>query len=98
MPGIAFDLPWTSLAEVRLIPVRYARRGNQGAMVVAFIPQAPSAVLDAIPGGSRRRKRLERSLRAYGTPLTVSDYIIDHTGEQIAAAVTSLATVPVRRV
>ena len=98
LPGIAFDLPWTSLAEVRLIPVRYARRGNQGAVVVAFIPQAPSAVLDAIPAGSRRRKRLERSLRVYGTPLTVSDYIIDHTGEQIAAAAASLATVPVRRV
>jgi hypothetical protein len=97
MPSIAYDLPWSSLAEVRLIPMRYARRGSQGAMVVAFVPQDPPAVLGAIAGGRRRRKRLERSLGVYGTPLSVCDNVIDHSGEQIAAAATTFATVPIRR-
>lgn len=97
MPSIGCDLPWALLAEVRLVPMRYARRGGQGAMVVAFVPQDPSAVLGTIPGGSRRHKRLERSLRVYGTPLSVCDNVIDHSGEQIAAAATTFAAVPVRR-
>jgi hypothetical protein len=97
LPSISCALPWTSLAEVRLFPMRYARRHGHPAMVVAFVPQDPSAVLDAIPGGSWRRKRLERSLRVYGTPLSICDTVIDHSADQIAAAATSYATVPVRR-
>jgi hypothetical protein len=97
MPSIACGLPWASLAEVRLIPMRYARRGDQGATVVAFVPRDPAAVLAAVAGGSRRRKRLERSLRVYGTPMSVSDNVIDHSGEQIAAAASAFAGVPVRR-
>jgi hypothetical protein len=97
MPSIACDLPWSLLTEVRLFPMRYGRRGGQGAMVVAFMPQDPSAVLGAITVGIRRRKRLERSLRVYGTPLSVCDNGIDHSGEQIAAAAAAYASVPVRR-
>jgi len=70
LPSIECDLPWTSLAEIRLVPLRYARHGKQGAVMVVFIPQAPSAVLAALPVAGRRRKRLERSLRVYDTPLT----------------------------
>jgi hypothetical protein len=95
--SIECDLPWTSLAEIRLVPLRYARHGKQGAVMVVFIPQAPSAVLAAIPVAGRRRKRLERSLRVYDTPLTISDNLIDHSGEQLAAAAAAFAAVPVRR-
>jgi len=97
LPSISCDLPWDLLTEVRLTPMRYGRRGDQEALVVAFVPQDPSAVLAAIPGGGRRRDRLERSVRVYGTPLSVRDKVIDHSGEQIAAAATSFAAVPVRR-
>ncbi|MGH3252617.1 MAG: hypothetical protein ACRDOI_41270 [Trebonia sp.] len=97
MPSIGCELPWAWLAEVRLVPMRYARRGDQGAVVVAFVPRDPSAVLDSVPGGSRRRKRLERSLRVYGTPLSICDNVVDHSGEQIAAAAATFAAVPVHR-
>lgn len=66
-------------------------------MVVAFVPQHPSAILGAVTGGGRRRKRMERSLRVYGTRMSVSDIVTDHSGEQIAAAATTFAAVPVRR-
>jgi hypothetical protein len=95
MPSIACDLPWDLLAEVRLVPVRYARRGGQGATVIAFVPRDP-AVLAAI-AGSRGRKRLARSLRVYGTPMSVSDGLIDHSAEQVAAAAAAFAARPVRR-
>jgi hypothetical protein len=97
MPSIGCDLPWSSLAEVRLVPLRYVRRGDQGGLVVAFVPQDPAAVLGAATVGSRRRKRLERSLRVYGTPMSVADNVIDHSSEQIAAAASGFAGVPVRR-
>jgi hypothetical protein len=98
MPSIACHVPWDSLAEVRLVPMRYAKRGTQGAVVVAFVPQDPPALLAGITGVSRSRKRrLERSLRVYGTPMSVSDNAIDHPAEQIAAAAGAFAVVPVRR-
>ena len=97
MPSIACDLPWDAVAEVRLVPVRYSRRGDQGAVVIAFVPLDPPAVLGASGARGQRRKRLERSLRVYGTPMSVSDGVLDHTGEQVAAAAAALAAVPVRR-
>ena len=97
LPSIACDLPWDSLTEVRLVPVRYGRRGDRGAVVVAFVPQDPASVLGAVTVGRRRRKRMERSLRVYGTPLTMSDGLLDHSGEQVAAAAAGFAAVPVRR-
>lgn len=98
MPSIACHVPWDSLAEVRLVPVRYAKRGAQGAVVVAFVPQDPPALAAAITGVSRpRKRRLERSLRVYGTPMSISDNAIDHAAEQIAAVAAAFAAVPVRR-
>jgi len=98
MASIACHVPWDALAEVRLVPVRYAKRGAQGAVVVAFVPQDPPALVAAITGVSRpRRRRLERSLRVYGTPMSISDNAIDHPAEQIAAAAAAFAAVPVRR-
>jgi hypothetical protein len=97
LPSIACDLPWDSLAEVRLVPVRYGRRGDRGAMVIAFVPQDPAAVLGAVTAGRRRRKRMERSLRVYGTPLSIGDSLLDHSGEQAAATAAGFAAVPVRR-
>jgi hypothetical protein len=98
LPSIACDLPWPALAEVRLSPLRYARRGEQQpAVVVAFMPRDPGTVLSTIRAGRLRRRRLERSLRVYGTPLSFSDHATDRTGEQIAAAAVAYAPVPVRR-
>lgn len=98
MASIACHVPWDALAEVRLVPVRYAKRGAQGAVVVAFVPQDPPALVAAITGVSRpRKRRLERSLRVYGTPMSISDNAIDHPAEQIAAAAAAFAAVPVRR-
>jgi len=98
MASIACHVPWDALAEVRLVPVRYAKRGAQGAVVVAFVPQDPPALIAAITGVSRpRKRRLERSLRVYGTPMSISDNAIDHPAEQIAAAAAAFAAVPVRR-
>jgi hypothetical protein len=97
LSSIGCDLPWDLLAEVRLVPVRYGRRGDRGAMVIAFVPQDPAAVLGALTVGRRRRKRMERSLRVYGTPLSIADALLDHSGEQVAATAAGFAAVPVRR-
>jgi hypothetical protein len=97
LPSIACDLPWDLLAEVRLIPMRNVRRQGKGAMMVAFVPQNPSAVLNALPASGGLRTRMERSLRMHGTPLTVCDNTMDHEGEEIAAAAAAFTGVPVRR-
>jgi len=97
LPSIGCDPPWSSLAEIRLFPLRYVRRDGQQAMVVAFVPRDPAAALEAIHVGRRRRRRLERSLRVYGTPLSVSDAMISRSGAEIAAVASAHAGAPVRR-
>jgi hypothetical protein len=97
MPRYSYTLPWADLAEVRLIPVRNAsRRRRQPAAIVAFMPADPEATVRELraKGGPRR---FEKSCRLYGTPLTIADRLMDQTADQITAAASALAPVPVRR-
>lgn len=97
MPRIPLDLSWTSLAEVRLVPVRHSRLGGAKSVMVAFMPKTPSDALASAPRSRIKRKILERSQQAFGTSLTIADRRVDHSGDQIAAVAAAFASVPVRR-
>jgi hypothetical protein len=97
VPLIGCDLPWSSIAEIRLYPMRFLRRDGRPSVVVAFVPRDPAALAGALPVSARRRRRLEKSARVYGTPLSVSDALITHSGEQLAAAASAHSGLPIRR-
>jgi len=92
--AVSYCLPWAELAEVRLFPIRYSRRRN---VLVAFVPAQPEAVVDAMRLSRVRRRRALRALRIHGTPLTIDVLLLDHTEDQITAAVGGFAAIPVRR-
>lgn len=97
IPFLGCDLPWSSIAEIRLYPMRFARRDGRPAVVVAFVPRDPAALAGALPVSGRRRRRLEKSLRVFGTPLSVADAVATHSGEHLAAAASARTGLPVRR-
>lgn len=97
IPFLGCDLPWSSVAEIRLYPMRFARRDGRRAAVVAFVPRDPAALLGALPARAARRRRLEKSLRVYGTPLSLADAVATHSGEQLAAAASAHTGLPIRR-
>jgi hypothetical protein len=96
LPRYRYTLPWAQLAEIRLIPLHIRRRHGQPTVIVSFLPADPGAALrDLRSKGAGRR--LEKTSRLYGTPLSFADQLMDQTAEQIAAAATRFAAVPVRR-
>ncbi len=95
MPRYRYTLPWPELAEVRLIPLQGSRRGRrQATTIVAFVPADPQASLRALQGNGAGR-RFEKSCQLYGTPITIADRMIDKPAEQITAAASAFAPVPV---
>ena len=97
MPRYGYTLPWAELAEIHLIPLRPASRQRRRPIaIVAFVPADPEAALRELraKGGARR---FEKSWRLYGTPLTLADWLMDPAADQIAAAASAFAAVPVRR-
>lgn len=97
VPVLSYSLPWPDVAEVRLFPARYARRDGKPVTIIAFVPRDPAGLLAALTAGPLRRRRLARSLRIFGTSLSITDQLADQSADQILAAVTALAPVPVRR-
>jgi hypothetical protein len=97
LPRYGYTLPWTELAEVRLIPLRSLRRGRgRPTVITAFMPADPGAALgDLLAKGAGRR--LEKVSRLYGTPLAFGDQLTDQTADQVVAAVSTFTAVPVRR-
>jgi hypothetical protein len=63
--------------------------------VVAVVLADPERVLGRIGSWKARGARLD--LRYYGSPLALADQMLDHSAEEIAAAVQALTTVSVRR-
>ena len=97
MPRYGYTLPWAELTEVRLIPLpNPSHRRRRPVAIVAFVPADPDAALREVraQGGARQ---FEKSWRLYGTPLTLADSLMDQTADQIAAAASAFATVPVSR-
>jgi hypothetical protein len=97
LPLISCDLPWSAVVEVRLFPMRYARRGDQASTVAAIVPADPGAVLAGVRAGWPRRRVLARSMRIFGMPLSLADRTVDCSAAQIAAVASAFAGVPVRR-
>ena len=97
MPRYGYTLPWAELAEVRLIPLRApGLRRRRPIMIVAFVPADPEAALRGLRAKAGS-SRFEKSRRLYGTPLTIPDWMMDQAADQIAAAASAFAAVPVRR-
>jgi hypothetical protein len=97
MPRYDYTLPWAELTEVRLIPLpNPSRRRRRPVAIVAFVPADPDAAVREVraKGGARQ---FEKSWRLYGTPLTLADSLMDQTADQIAAAASAFAPVPVSR-
>ena len=98
IPQLGYTLPWTELAEVRLIPRHAAVRRDRGrpAVVVAFVTGDPEAALRElrVKGGGRE---FERARRVYGTPLAIDDQFKDEVADEIAATASAWAPVPVSR-
>lgn len=97
LPDFAGSLPWAELAEVRLISGRGFPRSGQPYTIVAFVPRDPASVLSSLRPTGRRRRKLEKLLQLYGTPLVVADLLADHSGAEIAAAAAAFTVAPVRR-
>ncbi len=107
--AISYCLPWAELAEVRIFPIRYSHRSGQGRTagdgadnrnaMIAFVPAQPAVTLHSVRLSRRRLRAGSKSLRIYGTSLSISDRALDHTSEEIMAVVGSFAPgpVPVRR-
>ncbi|GAA2096684.1 hypothetical protein [Actinomadura alba] len=86
---------WQEVAEVRVLPQRTTALTKTRHRVVAFVLADPEPVLARMGRGKAKGARLD--LRYYGSPLSLADQMLDHSVEQIAAAVQALTSVPVRR-
>lgn len=107
--AVSCCLPWAELAEVRIFPIRYSYRSGPGRTagdgadnrnaMIAFVPAQPAVTLHSMRLSRRRRRAGSRALRIYGTSLSIFDQALDHTSEEIMAAVGGFAPgpVPVRR-
>ena len=97
VPRYGYTLPWAELAEVRLITLR-TRRLQRGrpAVIVGFMPADPEAMLRELRAKGMGR-RLERESRLHGTALWLADRLLGQTADQIAAAASAWAPVPVNR-
>jgi hypothetical protein len=93
----AWDLrvPWDEVTEIRVTPVRGATARNAEKRVVAFMVTDPEALAGRISGAPARAAR--RSVQAYGTPLSISDLLMDSGAEDVVAAARTHTTAPVRR-
>jgi len=97
LPRFGYTLPWTELTEIRLIPLRAARRRRgQTTAIVAFIPADPQAALRELQSKGAGR-RMEKSYRLHGTPLTFADQLMNQTADHIATTATAFTAAPIRR-
>ncbi|MBC6458877.1 hypothetical protein [Actinomadura sp. HBU206391] len=94
-PFFDVHVDWREVVEVRVLPQRASVRAKTRHRVVAFVLADPEGVLERIGGVKAKGARLDH--RYYGSPLAMADQILDHSADEIAAAVQNLTPVPVRR-
>ena len=94
-PFLDVRVGWQEVAEVRVLPQRTTARKKTHHRVVAFVLGDPEPVLERMGRGKAKGARLD--LRYFGSPLSLADHMLDHSVEEIAAAVQNLTSVPVRR-
>ncbi|MEV0407072.1 hypothetical protein [Actinoallomurus sp. NPDC050550] len=94
-PSLGGGVVWSEVTEIRLSPVRGG--GNRAAQrkVVAFLVNDPEAVVARFPASAQ--KRLRRSWDVYGTPISVTDLLLENTADDIVTTAARFTSVPVRR-
>jgi hypothetical protein len=82
LPLMGVRLSWREVASVRRTA---ALRGKTHTPVLLIVPAEPEAVLGRVRPWLRREAR--GNIARYGTPIVVSDLSLDHSIDDIAAAV-----------
>lgn len=95
--GIAFPregvrVAWPEITEIRVSPIRGAGARTARHRVVAFLVADPEAVVTRFRSFAQRRGR--RSLSLYGTPISLTDYLLVRSAEDIVTAALGFASVP----
>jgi hypothetical protein len=92
-PQIDVTGSWVEIAEVRLLPMP-AGTGRRGShRVIVFVAVDAERIIASAP--PRVATRMRRTIRYFGSPLTVVDKGLTHSADDIARAVQALAGLPV---
>ncbi len=95
-PTVSYTVPWGELAEIDLHPMRGLDGRPARNWLIAFVPADPGAALASFRPRPRRMLG-SRSLRAYGTPLTINDRLLEQTADEIIDAAARFTQISVRR-
>lgn len=94
-PALGISLPWPEITELRIVPNQNANGTiTRQRDFVAFVPADPQAAVAGLRG---RRARMGRNLiKAYGSPLALTDRMVDSTIEDILGDARRFTKAPVR--
>jgi len=95
LPAQECRTPWSQIIELRITPVRGGTARNPRHRIASFMVADPQAALAGRRGPHLRRGRI--AIKAYGTPLSITDRLLTCTAEDIVSAAAAFTTAPVRR-
>ncbi|MEV5574753.1 hypothetical protein AB0L06_32350 [Spirillospora sp. NPDC052269] len=91
--GWGTSVPWARVTGIRVVTPD-ARRGADGPHILALTVDAPEQLVSGLSG--TYAKAAQRSLSAYGTPVSFSDRYTDTTAHAVASAASAWTGLPVR--
>jgi hypothetical protein len=94
-PAQGVRVAWSEIHEIRISPVRGGNARTAQRRVVAFIVGDPQECVQRFHAFAQKQAR--RSVDAYGTPISVTDQLLERTAEDIVAAAARFTSAPVRR-
>lgn len=94
-PGPGVRVAWPEIIEIRVSPVRGGGTRMADRRVAAFIVGDPEGAVTRFRPFARKAAR--RSLEAYGTPIAVTDLLLERSVEDVIAAAGGFTSAPVRR-
>jgi hypothetical protein len=86
---------WSEIAEIRISPVRGGNARTTQRRVVAFLVNDPQEAVTRSPTFAQKQAR--RSVDAYGTPVSVTDQLLERTAEDSVGAAAAFTSAPLRR-
>lgn len=91
--GWGTTVPWTRITGIRVVTAD-VRRGAGGSHILTLTTDEPEQLVSALSGAYA--KSAQRSLSAYGTPVSFSDRYTDTTAHAVASAASTWTGLPVR--
>ncbi|WP_026411560.1 hypothetical protein [Actinomadura oligospora] len=91
--GWGTTVPWGRVTGIRVVTPDM-RRGVSGSHILALSVDAPEQLIGGLSGAYA--KSAQRSLSAYGTPVSFSDRYTDTTAHAVASAASTWTGLPVR--